>query len=138
MVNLNRIESHHESNIRLERACEVVPIIATEVMDVQRIVLFGSTARAQATIKSDIDLAIIISGDKRRDPGLIAKWVEIKQKLESKRIRKDLDIICWWENEYEAARQLAYTSPRFRQEDAMAGVLFEGLTLYQSLTHRLM
>lgn len=45
---------------RLKRAFEVVPLIAEAVtVGIERIILFGSTARGDARLGSDIDIAIV-------------------------------------------------------------------------------
>ncbi len=61
MSNPERIKPDH-STMRQEIAFKIAPLIGELFPEVQKIMLFGSSAINYATVKSDIDLALVTGG----------------------------------------------------------------------------
>ncbi len=68
-----------------------------EVVDV---FLFGSLARQDATAQSDIDLAVIVEGDKNRRMTLDVAWQELLESLSD----APFDLVVFWLEEVENSR----------------------------------
>lgn len=138
MMGLDRIEKFPESYERLKLACTAAEIIAKS-MNPDKIILFGSTVRFEANKESDVDIAVITSHDRAKDPSFIRRDAEISQLMMASGIKNGsrpmgTHITFWWNHEYKGARQLIGSSEDFTPaNDALFSVITEGVTLYQSL-----
>src|SRR5512147_2887879 len=79
-----------------------------------KVILFGSLARGQVSLFSDIDLLVLF--DTQRSPRELTRWVY--QNLEA---REAVDLIAYREDSFESARERPF----------LRNILIEGKVLYE-------
>lgn len=82
------IESSDIVRSNIKKAQRATEILIAGSTDVEKVILFGSTAKNTATLKSDIDLAVSISGSLKRR---VAYTKAIVEELEQQGFRVDLE-----------------------------------------------
>lgn len=138
MAFLPLIESRPESARRLSLACQATSVIgASEIDNIDRVVLFGSTICGMAKKTSDADVAVIIALDEASELNLKAKQQEIVSKINNEGISTgsgsmDVHVTCWSVKQYEEARRHS-TCTNLRHVSALRSVVIYGITLFQRI-----
>jgi len=91
MLTADKVESFRESWRPTQEKVDLAVKTAIEIAKPSRVFIFGSWARGEATIDSDLDLAVLMPDDRSSEiPGL---YTQIRKELATMRMSLDLILI---------------------------------------------